>query len=96
MRKVVKKVGRIVHSPRLNLAMGIALMFTAAFEIFDIALEDVFGFEVGAHHGLFLYGLAHVFKFVHHVFDGFEGAEKITVASEIKEHHAGVAHEEGR
>jgi len=48
---------RVIMSQYTSLAMGVLLIVTGVFELFEDTFKDIFGFEVHAHHGIIIFGL---------------------------------------
>lgn len=62
----------IVNSPYLNLLSGVVLLATAGIEVFSSMDQG----EVGAHHGVFLFGLIQIIKSFPEFFHAIEEIEQ--------------------
>lgn len=70
MKTVIrKKLSLIVHSPYLNILIGVVLLYSGSSEAL-LEIREVENVRIGAHHGIILFGLAHVLKAITEVFDG--------------------------
>ena len=59
---------KFIHSPHLSLFAGLVLLSTAGYEIWD----SYGAAKMGAHHGMFFYGLVHIAKSVPEFKDGIK------------------------
>lgn len=66
---ITKKLGLIMHSPYLNILVGLVLLYAGASEAL-IEIREVENVRVGSHHGIMLFGLIHVLKSITEVIDG--------------------------
>lgn len=78
MKTIADKLGRFLKSPSMNMALGLMLLFVGSMELAETTLEDVLGFEIGAHHGIMLIGLVHGLK---GLIEMIEGGREVGPAS---------------
>ena len=48
---------RVIMSQYTSLVMGVLLIVTGVFELFEDTFKDILGFKIGAHHGIIIFGL---------------------------------------
>lgn len=65
---MVKALSRITASPHLNFLSGLILLGTSGVEIWDSFHE----FSLGAHHGVAIFGLIQVIRFIPEIFHGLK------------------------
>jgi len=65
-------IWKIVQSPFVNLLAGVILVITAGAEV----IENWGTFEIGAHHGVAIFGLLQILKALPEVMEGLEEIEK--------------------
>lgn len=70
MKTIADKLGRFLKSPPMNMILGMALLFVGSMELAETTLEDVLGFEIGAHHGIMLIGLVQGLKALTEMIEG--------------------------
>ena len=63
---------KITASPWLNLLAGIILLITSGYEIWDSLGEAT----LGAHHGVFVFGLIQILKSIPEIMHGLDEIEK--------------------
>ena len=59
---VAKALERVVENPYLNAGVGLVLFLTGIIEAGDALFDDVAKLNVGAHHGVIVFGVVHMFK----------------------------------
>lgn len=76
---MAKALLNILKSRYMNMIVGIILIFCGIMEITETALEAFLHVEVGAHHGVIIFGLQQVLISITEI---IEGAEKDCIALE--------------
>lgn len=67
----MKLLARFVKNPYVNLLMGIVLMVTSGSEVWE-SLEEGAANHLGAHHGVFIFGLLHLLRQLPEFFEATE------------------------
>jgi len=62
MHKLAEILKRIAENPILNFVAGMILLVTGLAEVGETLVDDVATLNVGAHHGVIVFGLVHAFK----------------------------------
>lgn len=68
---MIRLITRIAQHPYLNLFSGLILLITASHEI-RVSLDE----GIGSHHGMALFGLAHIIKTLPELMHGADGIAK--------------------
>ena len=66
----------VVSNPWLNLAVSLVLIISGTMEALDIKQHPGGYTEIGAHHGIILFGITQFFKVLPDLFEGVEYLEK--------------------
>jgi hypothetical protein len=67
---------RTAESPTLNLLAGAILLVTGLLESFATMFEGLFGFQIGAHHGIAIFGFLQLLKAFPDTFKGLKLVEE--------------------
>lgn len=71
---MLKQLRRFAENPRVNFLSGLVLLITAGNEVYDSLVGD---FHLGAHHGVALFGLLQMLKYLPEVVHGAEQVSRI-------------------
>lgn len=73
---VIRTLQRIALHPYLNIVIGLIFLYSGISEaVYE--LKDLEDFKIGAHHGVILFAILHIFKALPHIFEGLEYIEKV-------------------
>ncbi|MCU7918183.1 MAG: hypothetical protein KZQ95_07455 [Candidatus Thiodiazotropha sp. (ex Epidulcina cf. delphinae)] len=78
------KVKRFAGDSRVQIATGLILIVTGVLEIFESAFIEMFGWSIGAHHGVIVFGTVQVLYALTEILEGFENIELSEVSEEIE------------
>ena len=76
MKRVAEKIEIVAHNPYLNVVVGFLLLATGLAEAGETLFEDMANLDVGAHHGVMIFGLIHAFKSLPAIVLGIELAHE--------------------
>ncbi len=86
---LIRRLKRFLDSPYVHLGIGVILLLTSLSEAWETLGEDLKGFQLGAHHGLGLFGIFYVLKSLVEVLERLveasEAAEDVEEAAEEAE-----------
>jgi hypothetical protein len=80
----LRKVKRFVGDPRVQLTTGLILIATGVLEIFESAFVEMFGWSVGVHHGVMVFGTVQVLYALTEILEGFENIEIAELSEEVE------------
>ena len=69
------KLKRVVENPYLNLIMGLLFFYSGISEALR-EFEELGEYKTGAHHGVMLFAVLHIFKTLPDLFEGLEYVDK--------------------
>jgi hypothetical protein len=81
--RAIRTLQRIAEHPYLNIVVGLILLYSGIFETVH-ELKGLEDFKIGAHHGVILFAILHIFKALPHVFEGLKYIEKAGKEKRIK------------
>ena len=74
--KVMDKIGRVLESPYATLFVGLILLSTSMFEIWDTIYDDVTRFSLKGNHGVAVFGFYNILKSIPEIYHGLEVIKK--------------------
>jgi peptidoglycan biosynthesis protein MviN/MurJ (putative lipid II flippase) len=80
----LRRVKHFVGDSRVQLATGLILIVTGVVEIFESAFVEMFGWSVGAHHGVIVFGIVQVLYALTEILEGFENIEIAELSEEVE------------
>ena len=79
------KLAKIIKNPWVDLIVGIALMLTSGWEVYE-SFETA---ELGAHHGMLLFSIAQILKVIPDVVEGVravnEGIDEVKERGDLED-----------
>lgn len=78
------KFKKLVHNPWLDFSVGIILALSSLVEIFDTFPKELADFKLGAHHGVFLLGIATLLKAAASMIAGLEFVDEGEIIEDKK------------
>jgi hypothetical protein len=76
------RVGKFLAKPQVNIVVALLLLYAGICELGETAIEEMFGLELKAAHGLMLFAVKQVFIALT---DILEGLEDLVIVAEAKE-----------
>ncbi|MCU7905947.1 MAG: hypothetical protein KZQ76_08820 [Candidatus Thiodiazotropha sp. (ex Epidulcina cf. delphinae)] len=78
------KVKRFAGDPRVQMTTGLILIATGVLEIFESAFVEMFGWSIGTHHGVMVFGAVHVLYALTRILEGLENIEISELSKEVE------------
>ena len=76
MRTFRDSIWRFINNPYFGIVIGVALIAIGTMELYDTALEQFLGIDIGAHHGIILFGAVHGLKGLGEITSGMRSFEE--------------------
>ena len=71
----MEKIRIFVKNPYINIIVGVLFLYSGISEAVN-EFDDIENLTIGAHHGIILFSMLHILKFVPDMFEGLEYIEK--------------------
>lgn len=82
LKKLAVKIKQLIRNPIVTMVIGLLMVICGLFEAIETTFEKFLGFNIGAHHGIILFGSIQV---LYALLLMVEGLENIGVAAEESE-----------
>ncbi len=93
-KKIQRGLKKFLESPKTSLAIGIMLLAAGIFEatetMIEKVVEELLGFDIGAHHGVMIFGLSHILLAVVHILEGLEHVGVAEMEKDVKVVESGI------